>query len=415
MSTHENSTIPTKIPVGSQLLTIPQAFQVAIQLHQGGDLTEAETIYRQILDNDPNHADSYHRLGMMANQIGMNEVAVQLSERALQLDPELVEAHNNLGNALQEQGQLEAAVACYRRALALQPDFAKAHCNLGNAWQRLGRAEEAIGSYRQALSLQPNYAEAHNNLGFLFMGLERMAEALAEFRQAVACKPELAAAAHMIAVLTGETTAGAPAEYVRGLFDQYSLNFERHLVENLQYDIPRLVFAKFEEMGLLDGRRFRHTLDLGCGTGLSGELFRGVSEKMSGMDLSEKMLAIARGKKIYDRLLAADMRDFFKADRERYDLFLAFDSLIYLGELAPLLQELTDHSLPGAYVAFTTESIAGASFALQPSTRYAHSPEYIVGLGEQCGWRLVLCEAVHLRKDKWGWIAGNLFIWQVGE
>ncbi len=410
MNSAESGRTAATILVGTQELTMAQAYQVALQLQEGGDLSEAEGIYRQILALDPDHADSYHRLGLLACEIGLNEVAVHLGERALELDPQLIEAHNNLGNALQELGHLDSAIACYRRALAVSPEFAKAHCNLGNALQRQNRFPEAIAAYRQALHLKPNYAEAHNNLGFLYMGLGRDDEARAEFLLALACKPDLGAATHMLAVLGGKNTAGAPAEYVKGLFDHYSLNFERHLREELQYDVPRLVYEKFAELGLSNGRRFRHTLDLGCGTGLAGELFRPLSVELSGVDLSEKMLLLAREKKIYDRLLVADMRHFLQGGEERYDLFLAFDCFIYLGELESIFAAITAHAHPGAYFAFSTESLVGDGFLLQPSTRYAHGRGYIENLARRLGWRILLGEAVDLRKDKWGWIAGEIYI-----
>lgn len=414
MTWQKSDVTPPLVPVGKQQLTLPQALRVAIRLQEEGELPEAEKIYRQILERDPDHADSYHRLGMIANQIGLNEVAVHLSERALVLDPLLVEAHNNLGNALQELGQQEAAIACYRRALTLCPEFEKAHCNLGNALQRQGRAAEAIASYRQALALRGDYAEAHNNLAFLYMGMGREAEALREFRLAVAAKPDLAAATHMIAVLTGQTTAGAPAAYVKGLFDQYAVNFERHLVEELRYTVPQLALARCEELGLAAGGRFRRTLDLGCGTGLGGALFRELSEELIGVDLSEKMLFLAREKQVYDRLAVAEMGQFLQTASEGYDLFLAFDSFIYLGELEPILRAITARSLAGGYVVFTTESLAGDGYHLQPSSRYAHGRGYVERLAAQCGWRLVLCAAVDLRKDKWGWIAGDLYIFRIG-
>lgn len=46
---------------------------------------------------------------------------------------------------------------------------------------------------------------------------------------------------HWLAVLRGETTASAPAEYVAGLFDGYADRFDEHLVETLEYRTPELL------------------------------------------------------------------------------------------------------------------------------------------------------------------------------
>ena len=47
------------------LLTIDQALQQAVGLHQGGQLVEAENIYQTILQNHPKHPESNHNLGII--------------------------------------------------------------------------------------------------------------------------------------------------------------------------------------------------------------------------------------------------------------------------------------------------------------------------------------------------------------
>ena len=221
------------------MATIPEALAYALQHHQAGHLLEAEHMYRQILAVEPNHADALHLLGVLAQQAGKHEIAVEyisraigqnsmeaafhnnLGEayralasmssavacyrRALELKPDYAEAHNNLGIALQAQGQLDAAVACCRRALELKPDYAEAHNNLGAALQAQGQLEKASACYRRALQLKPDFAEPRNNLGrispqyhydlgYTFADHGRLDEAMACFRRALNLKPDYAAA-----------------------------------------------------------------------------------------------------------------------------------------------------------------------------------------------------------------------------
>ncbi len=49
-------------------LTIPQAFELALQQHRTGRLPEAEELYRQILAVAPDHAEALHHLGVVADQ-----------------------------------------------------------------------------------------------------------------------------------------------------------------------------------------------------------------------------------------------------------------------------------------------------------------------------------------------------------
>ena len=100
--------------------TIQQAFDLATQHHRAGRLGEAEQLYRQVLAQQPEHADAMHCLGAaLANQSGRHEVAVDLIRRAVALRPNFAEAHTNLGDALISKGQLDEAIATYRQAIAL--------------------------------------------------------------------------------------------------------------------------------------------------------------------------------------------------------------------------------------------------------------------------------------------------------
>src|SRR5580765_4661463 len=68
--------------------TIAEIFNLARQLHQAGQLWQAEPLYRQILDADPNHADAHHLLGVCFYQNGSMEDAVAAIRRALEIKPE---------------------------------------------------------------------------------------------------------------------------------------------------------------------------------------------------------------------------------------------------------------------------------------------------------------------------------------
>src|SRR5262245_12120201 len=107
----------------SIMAAIPEAFALAIQHHQAGQLSEAEKIYRQILAVDPNYADALHLLGLIAHQVGQHELARQYVECAIEQHAGAAMFHNNLGEIYRAIGNLPKAEACYRRALAIQPDY----------------------------------------------------------------------------------------------------------------------------------------------------------------------------------------------------------------------------------------------------------------------------------------------------
>lgn len=194
-------------------------FAVATQHHHEGRLAEAETLYRRVLVTHPAHADSLHRLGVIAYQsgrltdairdlgkaialdgavaayhihrglalaaVGRLDDAAAACAAAITLDPDSVEAHVNLAVILLRTGRFDGAAESCRRAIALAPALADSHNILGEALLALGRAEDAIASHMRALELAPDYAEAHDNLGQALWRRGHMEEAEAAFRRAI--------------------------------------------------------------------------------------------------------------------------------------------------------------------------------------------------------------------------------------
>ena len=173
-----------------QTLTTQQALGLAMEHHNAGRLPQAESIYQQIMQADPSQPDALHLLGVIALQVGKNDVAVDLITKALSLKPDYAEAHSNLGNALQGLGELEEAVASYHKALSLKPDYFEAQTNLGTALQGLGEREDAVASCRKALAIKPDYAEAHYNLGIALHDLGNLNEAEKHFLRALELKAD---------------------------------------------------------------------------------------------------------------------------------------------------------------------------------------------------------------------------------
>jgi tetratricopeptide (TPR) repeat protein len=163
----------------------------ALQLHQSGNLAEAERLYRQILAIDPRHADGLHLLGTIAHQVGRDDVAVELIAAAIAIDKRQAAYYCNLGTAQQALGKLDEAAGSYQRALAIKPDLAEAHLNLGTTLQAQGNLVEAAERFRRALALRPNLAEVHVNLGNILQAQGKLDEAAASQERALGLKPDL--------------------------------------------------------------------------------------------------------------------------------------------------------------------------------------------------------------------------------
>ena len=166
-------------------------FRQGLALHRQGDLAAAERVYLEVLDQQPQHFDAMHMLGVIALQTRRTERGLELIRKAIALNDKVAAAHNNLGKALSDLKFSADALASFDRAIALDPGFAEAHANRGNALVNLRRAEEALASYQQAIAVKPDYAEAYRNRGNVFSGLKRYDEAFAAYDKVLALKPNL--------------------------------------------------------------------------------------------------------------------------------------------------------------------------------------------------------------------------------
>jgi len=207
---------------------ITQTLRAAVQHHQSGRLVEAKALYESILAVDARHADALHLLGVIAYQVGRNNVAVDLIGKAIALNgtvtayyfnhaaaskalgrlddalasydaairtaPRSADAQFNRGTALQDLGRFDDALVSYDRALQIKPDLAEAHCNRGTTLQNLGRLDEALASYDAAVRFKPDYAEAHCNRGSALQDLGRPGDALDAYDAALRLMPGLAEA-----------------------------------------------------------------------------------------------------------------------------------------------------------------------------------------------------------------------------
>lgn len=213
------------MPVAQQL---HQKFLQALELHQLGQLREAQTLYESVLKKQPKHFDALHMLGVLCFQSRQLERAATLIKKALALEPDYAEAHNNLGNVLQDQRLFDAALVSYNKALALDPGFAKAHNNRGDLLQVLGRWDGALASYDRAIELDPRNATARYNRGNALRALGRFDAAIQNYDQALEIAPEYADAWH--------NRGHALAELKR--YDEAVQSYDQAL--KLRDDIPEL-------------------------------------------------------------------------------------------------------------------------------------------------------------------------------
>ncbi len=211
--------------------------------------------------------------------------------------------------------------------------------------------------------------------------------------------------------LQGNTSKGPPKEYVKNLFDDYAERFNKSLLDQLQYKLPFLI----KEIILkIDPTRamFDKVIDLGCGTGLSGADLQGISNNLTGIDISANMVSKARDLGIYGGLIVGDIVEVLSLAKEKYDLFIALDVLVYIGEVESIFNAIKNCCNKNALFIFSIEIQQGDDYTLLKSSRYAHSENYILNIISDM-FKVVGSQNAKLRKEGGVWIDGKIYIIQV--
>jgi predicted TPR repeat methyltransferase len=356
----------------------------------------------------------YNIRGKRYANLGQLDRAISYYEKALSIKSDYVEAHYNLGFSLHRLGQLDAAVRSYKMVVAIKPDYAEAHKNKILSAIFLftnGQIPDAIDILEALIKDNSDDALLFNMLGGCYVSHGQPDMAIKCYEKALTIKPNYAVPKHMLNSLTGNTSTEPPKEYVKNLFDDYAERFDDSLIKQLGYKLP---FLMKELILKLDPPRnkFKKVIDLGCGTGLTGKELRDISNNLTGIDISRNMVAKTRELDLYDRLIVGDIVDILNSSKEKYDLFIALDVFIYIGELTKMFKAVRQCCNKNALFIFSIETQEEDGYSLLKSARYSHSDDYILKTTSDA-FKVIDTQEVNLRKDKEGWIEGKIFILQV--
>lgn len=368
---------------------------------------DAFNAYCRAIELDPSCADAYSNRANVYVKYGKHWQAEDDYKKAVKLDPQFASAYNNLGALLYDHGRFEEALECYRKAFIINPKQAETCCNLAMAVKEAGDPAEAVGLYFNALALNPALTEIHHDLARtlydLYGGTEpdcketavKLAQKWKQFF------PDNPVAAHVCAALQGDNPPRAGDAYVETLFDSFAETFDA-AVGDLDYRVPELVagYVKTLPVGL-------RILDAGCGTGLNAAALKPRAAKLSGVDLSAKMLDAAGKRGLYDALEKSDAVAFCHENPSAFDLVVWADVACYFGDLTDLLAASARALAAGGRVVFTVEKAENPDgYALRPSGRYVHGAAYVENALKRAGFSgIALTDAV-LRRERGADVAG---------
>ncbi len=224
-------------------LSIEEALKLAISHHQANRLSEAESLYRTILQQQPKHPDANHNLGLLAIAVGKTDLALPFLKTALEANPNIAQFWlsyigallrlNNIENAKQtleqakifglaqdivdsiqqqidalsitnlfdtaisfrEKGEYSQSVNLLQEWLELNKNasfelVATAHAHLAHAFFLLKNDNIALYHINKALSLAPNLPVVLKNYTRSLLRTRKIDEAMLAAEQVVKLEPE---------------------------------------------------------------------------------------------------------------------------------------------------------------------------------------------------------------------------------
>jgi predicted TPR repeat methyltransferase len=336
--------------------------------------------------------------------------ARQCYQQILAISSANVLALQRLALLEETHGKLADAIALLRRLLAIRPNDATVLVHLGVCLKKAGALDEALAMLRRAVTVDPAYSPGFSNLMLLLEETGGTPEAVLAMKKSA----EHAREFHLAALSGATPPAVCPPDFLVALFDGYAERFDDHLVNKLAYRGPDLLAEIVSDRG---NAGLWDVMDLGCGTGMSAIPFRDRARSMIGVDLSPGMLQQAArrtiaGKPAYDALQQMDVVTALGQHTSAFDLILAAEVFVYIGDLHAVFLATTKALRPGGLMAFTTESFDGSGdYQLAPWRRYGHCPQYIQRLADEAKLEWVEHRREFLRKgDSGSDVNGDVYL-----
>lgn len=387
-------------------------YQLGQVHHQQNNLDKAVEYYSSCLGLDPQHVESHHGLAAAYTNWGDLKKARDHFEKTLQYQTDHHEARFNFASLLLNQKKLNEALMHYLLLLENQPSL-DVYYNIGVIYMDQDRHDDAIQYFNEALVFDPDHLETHINIAAVFLKKEDYINASKHYDIVLKQKPDNLEIAYILNAInqnekTGKTFNTAPDQYVKNLFDHYAAHFDKHLTEYLYYKAPEQLHKVVTNL-LGSVSEEWDILDLGCGTGLCGPLFRSLAKKLMGVDISEKMLEVAKEKQIYDTLQAGEMVAALNHYSE-LDLIIAADVLPYVGDLRPLFEAASRALKTKGWFAFTIEKTTVSPYELQRSARFAHAQDYIEQLAAEYHFNILHSSSAILRNNRNQVVEGLIYV-----
>lgn len=372
------------------------------------DYDNALKWYLQALALNPDDANSQHEAGVCYLQIKQYTKAVSKFLKVIDLEPEHTEAYYHLANTYLAMGRYTLAKSYYLKQLHYAK-LIECYFNVGVLHERESRHQDAITFFKSCLEINPNYTPALQNIASSYLQINRIDLAINHYEKLHKLDQDNLEYQHILSALKQtQTPENAPEEYIQNLFNHYAPHYNTHMQDYLNYQVPKKIFELLRTFHFLT-KPLEHIIDLGCGSGLSGQVLHTYTSALTGIDLSSKMLDEAKKTGVYNHLVCGNIQDGLKKIHTA-DGVIASDVFSYLGDLNQLFNDVFNILTINGFFCFTIEKTYQFPYILQKSIRYAHHKKYIYKLAKLHQFDIITYENIQLRKHHHRHIEGYLFL-----
>ncbi len=336
--------------------------------HHAEEYQSALNGYLSVLAHDNNHYNAHRWIADVYLELEDYDNAIKHFEHALIIDDSDADVFNDAGLAYYEQDIPDKSVYKYVQGIALNPDHACLHSNLGKALYEMFYHTDK----KEAQKIAKNWLENF---------------------------PDNADASFMGAAILGLNPAQQNADFVRGTFDDFADTFDEKLAE-LEYQAPQLLqsalLRHINTLGIV--------LDAGCGTGLVAPLVHKYCATITGVDLSQSMLDLAKERNLYNALHTGDLLDYLSSNTNIYNTIIASDVLCYFGELNTVFSRFFTTLKTEGIIALSLEECTmletqNTGYILNASGRYKHAQDYVTECLIKNGFSILEINTKTLRQE----------------
>lgn len=373
---------------------------------------DAKHYYQKSLTINPDDAYTHHGLARVLLRLDDDQEALGHFIQAQKQDPTIPHLMENIASYYHIKGQFNNAIEYWSKAPRTEENNLDIQYNIAVSYHYANRHTEALEYFMSILDVDPNHRNAHMNVAAIALQNNQKKSAIVHYEQALKQDPSNPEIKYILGALkqSGETISQAPKDYVANLFDQYAGHYNQHLTNMLKYQLPEKIEILLHEH--YKPKSELAILDLGCGTGLFGNILRPFAQTLTGVDLSQNMLNKAGETNLYDSLLQIDAIEHLDQSNN-YNLIIAAELFPYIGDPKPLLKAIYNALATNGMCIFSIESQnTDDIYSLSENARFIHNPTMLAAVIKDMGFKTTTIESTTLRLHQSQPVSGKLFLIQ---